>query len=88
MVMVLFCGSLVSGWVVRVLVFMIERNFMLREKVLYFVYGLRKSFQNCVWLGLVLVSWMFMFPNVKRENVVVKKVFRGLVAVLIGATIW
>lgn len=88
MVMVIFCGRLVSGWVVRVAVFLIERNFMLREKVLYFVYGLRKSFQNCVWLGLVLVAWMIMFHDVHRRHKVLKKFFRALVAVLMGATIW
>lgn len=88
MVMLLFCGRLVSGWVVGFLVFIIERNFMLREKVLYFVYGLRKSFQNCVWLGLVLLAWMIMFPNVHKHNKVLQKAFRALVAVLIAATIW
>ncbi|CAN6703751.1 unnamed protein product [Malus baccata var. baccata] len=86
MVMVLFCGRLVSGWVVGFLVFLIERNFMLREKVLYFVFGLRKSFQNCAWLGLVLVAWTIMFPD--KHSKVLKKVFRALIAVLIGATIW
>lgn len=88
MVMVIFCGRLVSGWVVGLLVFLIEQNFMLREKVLYFVYGLRKSFQNCVWLGLVLVAWMIMFPNVHKHNRFLKKVFRALIAVLVAATIW
>ncbi|XAR70720.1 hypothetical protein NMG60_11027681 [Bertholletia excelsa] len=88
MVMVVFSGRLVSGWVMRLVVFVIERNFMLRERVLYFVYGLRKSFQNCVWLGLVLLSWTFMFSNVRKKNKILKKVFQGLVAVLIGATIW
>ncbi|XP_024042028.1 mechanosensitive ion channel protein 10 [Citrus clementina] len=88
MILVLFCGRLVSGWVVGFLVFLIERNFMLREKVLYFVYGLRKSFQNCAWLGFALVSWMILFPNVHKHNPVLKKNFRALVAVLIGATIW
>ncbi|CAK9179401.1 unnamed protein product [Ilex paraguariensis] len=89
MVMVIFSGRLVSGWIIRLLVFLIERNFMLREKVLYFVYGLRKSIQNCVWLGLVLLGWTFMFsPEVHQKNKVVKKVFQALVAVLNGATIW
>uniref|UniRef100_A0A2N9IP40 Mechanosensitive ion channel protein n=1 Tax=Fagus sylvatica TaxID=28930 RepID=A0A2N9IP40_FAGSY len=88
MVMVVFCGRLVSGWVVGFLVFLIERNFMLREKVLYFVYGLRKSFQNCFWLGLVLVAWMIMFPNVHEKNKFLMKVFRALIAVLVAATIW
>ncbi|GLT76178.1 hypothetical protein SLA2020_478530 [Shorea laevis] len=88
MIMVPFCGRLVSAWVVCFLVFLIERNFMLREKVLYFVYGLRKSFQNCAWLGLVLVCWMVMFPDVHKQKPVVKKIIRSLIAVLIGATIW
>lgn len=88
MVMVVFCGRLFSGWVVGFLVFLIERNFMLREKVLYFVYGLRKSFQNCVWLGLVLVAWMIMLPNVHKQNKFLMKVFRSLIAILIAATIW
>ncbi|THF95802.1 mechanosensitive ion channel protein 10-like [Camellia sinensis] len=89
MVMVVFSGRLVSGWVVAFLVVLIERNFMLREKVLYFVYGLRKSFQNCVWLALVLLAWTFMFnPHVHKNNTMLKKIFQALVAVLIGATIW
>ncbi|XVF06760.1 hypothetical protein REPUB_Repub06bG0078400 [Reevesia pubescens] len=88
MIMVLFCGRLVSAWVVGFMVFLIERNFMLREKVLYFVYGLRKSFQNCAWLGLVLICWMIMFPDIHKQNIVVKKAFLGLIAVLTGATIW
>ncbi|KAK8541860.1 hypothetical protein V6N13_137554 [Hibiscus sabdariffa] len=88
MILVLFCGRLVSAWVVGFMVFLIERNFMLREKVLYFVYGLRKSFQNCAWLGLVLLCWMIMFPDGQKQNIVVKKTFLALIAVLTGATIW
>ncbi|OWM83230.1 hypothetical protein CDL15_Pgr012711 [Punica granatum] len=88
MVMVVFCGRLVSEWLVGFIVFLIERNFMLREKVLYFVYGLRKSFQNCAWLALILVAWVIMSPNVHKHHKVLKKLFRTLVAVLIGATIW
>ncbi|KAK4435553.1 Mechanosensitive ion channel protein 10 [Sesamum alatum] len=89
MILVTFSGRLVSEWIIKIVVFFIERNFMLREKVLYFVYGLRKSIQNCVWLGLVLVSWMFIFnAKLHKENKLLEKVFQALVAVLIGATIW
>lgn len=87
MVMVTFCGRLVSGWLMTFVVFLIVRNFMLREKVLYFVYGLRKSIQNCVWLALVLLSWS-MFNGKVHKNKILKKVFQALVAVLLGATIW
>ncbi|XP_057786637.1 mechanosensitive ion channel protein 10-like [Salvia miltiorrhiza] len=89
MILVTFSGRLVSGWIMRVCVFLVERNFMLREKVLYFVYGLRKSIQNCVWLGLVLLSWTFIFnAKLHKNNRLLKKLFQGLVAVLIAATIW
>ncbi|KAI4353770.1 hypothetical protein L6164_002698 [Bauhinia variegata] len=87
-VLVMFCGRLVSGWVVGFIVFLIERNFMLREKVLYFVYGLRKSIQNCAWLGLVLIAWLIIFHDAHKHNKILKRVFRFLIAVLIGATIW
>lgn len=89
MILVVFSGRLVSGWITRLVVFFIERNFMLREKVLYFVYGLRKSIQNCVWLGLVLLSWTFIFnTKLQKNNILLEKIFQLLVAVLISATIW
>ncbi|XP_010918162.1 mechanosensitive ion channel protein 6-like [Elaeis guineensis] len=69
LVFVLICGRLVSGWFIRIVVFFIERNFTLRKRVLYFVYGVRKAVQNCLWLGLVLISWHYMFDkNVERET--------------------
>lgn len=89
MVMVTFCGRLVSAWVMGFAVFLIERNFMLREKVLYFVYGLRNSIRNCMWLGLVLLAWTCMFnERLHREHKMLQKVFQALVAVLLDATIW
>ncbi|XP_071721847.1 mechanosensitive ion channel protein 10-like [Rutidosis leptorrhynchoides] len=89
MVLVTFCGRLVSGWLMCLIVFFIERNFMLREKVLYFVYGVRKSIQNCVWLSLVLLAWACMFnPKLHKKNILIRKIFQALVAILIGATIW
>ncbi|XP_050234267.1 mechanosensitive ion channel protein 6-like [Mercurialis annua] len=67
--LVLICGRLVSGWGIRIIVFFIERNFLLRKRVLYFVYGLRKGVQNCWWLGLVLLAWHFLFDEkVRRES--------------------
>lgn len=92
MVLVVFSGRLVSGWLVVLLAFIIERNFMLREKVLYFVYGLRKSVRNCVWLGLVLLSWYIMFnPEVElstRNHRILERLWRLLVAITIGVVIW
>lgn len=63
MVLVLICGRLLSGWVIRFVVYFIERNFLLRKRLLYFVYGVRKAVQNCIWLGLVLLAWHLIFDK-------------------------
>ncbi|RCV07699.1 hypothetical protein SEVIR_1G271000v4 [Setaria viridis] len=90
LVFVLICGRLVSGWVIRIAVFGVERNFLLRKRVLYFVYGVRSAVQNALWLGLVLASWHFLFDkNVQQETnspvlpYVTKVLFCFLVATLI-----
>ncbi|XP_059461371.1 mechanosensitive ion channel protein 8-like [Corylus avellana] len=91
MVLALICGRLVSGWGIRVVVFFIERNFLLRKRVLYFVYGLRKSVQNCLWLGLVLVVWHIIFNDkVKKETKrkILPHVNKVFVCFLVGTLIW
>ncbi|KAM3710931.1 hypothetical protein ACJW31_01G069400 [Castanea mollissima] len=91
MVLALICGRLVSGWGIRVVVFFIELNFILRKRVLYFVYGLRKSVQNCLWLGFVLLVWHGIFHDqVKKEtkSKVLPYVNKVLVCFLVGTLIW
>ncbi|KAJ0981166.1 hypothetical protein J5N97_009421 [Dioscorea zingiberensis] len=57
MVIVICCGRLVTQWFITVLVFLIERNFLLRKKVLYFVYGLKNSVQDSgVYLSSICAS--------------------------------
>ncbi|CAM0903372.1 unnamed protein product [Alopecurus aequalis] len=69
LVFVLICGRLVSGWAVRVAVFIVERNFMLRKKVLYFVYGVRCAVRSALWLGVALISWHLLYDShVKQDN--------------------
>ncbi|XP_060199885.1 mechanosensitive ion channel protein 6-like [Lycium barbarum] len=91
MVLVLICGRLVSGWGIRLGVFFIERNFVLRKRVLYFVYGLRNSVQNCIWLSLVLIAWQCIFDK-KVESIANTKVLRYVsriwVCLLVGTFIW
>ncbi|KAH7518351.1 hypothetical protein FEM48_Zijuj09G0162500 [Ziziphus jujuba var. spinosa] len=91
LLLVLICGRLVSGWGVRMVVFFIERNFLLRKRVLYFVYGLRKAVQNCLWLGLVLLAWHLLFDE-KVERVTksdkLKYVTKVLVCLLAGTFVW
>lgn len=91
LVLVLICGRLVSGWVIRIVVFFIERNFVLRKRVLYFVYGVRKAVQNCLWLGLVLIAWHLLFDRrVEREtrSEVLKYVTKILICLLMGTLLW
>ena len=91
LVLVLICGRLVSGWGIRIIVFFIERNFLLRKRVLYFVYGVRKPVQNCLWLGLVLMAWHFLFDKkVEREakSYKLKYFTKVLVCMLVGTLVW
>ncbi|XP_077246279.1 mechanosensitive ion channel protein 6-like [Tasmannia lanceolata] len=91
MVLVLICGRLVSGWVIRIAVFFIERNFLLRKRVLYFVYSVRKAVQNCLWLGLVLIAWSYIFDKkVEREtqSKTLPYVTKVLYCLLVSTLIW
>lgn len=94
MVIVIFCGRLMTYWLMTIVVFVIERNFLLRKKVLYFVYGLKNSVRVCIWLGLVLITWTLLFnhriprsPTTTKANVL-KYVSLTLVSLLIGSVLW
>ncbi|CAI9270422.1 unnamed protein product [Lactuca saligna] len=91
MILVLISGRLLSGCGIRVLVILIERNFLLRKKVLYFVYGLRKAVQNCVWLTLVLIAWLLIFDQkVERftDGKVLHYVTKIWICLLVGTIVW
>ncbi|KAI0528640.1 hypothetical protein KFK09_001182 [Dendrobium nobile] len=93
MVMVIFCGQLMTRWVISVFVFLIEKNFLFRKKVLYFVYGLQKSVRVCVWLGLVLLSSSLIFnandvPRSPKTAKALNYVSRALASLLMGSVIW
>ncbi|KAJ7978663.1 Mechanosensitive ion channel protein [Quillaja saponaria] len=91
MILVLICGRLVSGWGIRIVVYFIERNFLLRKRVLYFVYGVRKAVQNCLWLGLVLIAWHSLFDKkVEREtnSDTLGYVTKVLICFLVGTLVW
>ncbi|KAJ4708967.1 Mechanosensitive ion channel protein [Melia azedarach] len=92
LVLVTFSGMMVTNWIMHVIVFFIEMNFLLRKKVLYFVHGLKKSVQVFIWLGLVLLTWALLFNRgIKHSKVATRvlEVITGtLVTVLIGAFLW
>ncbi|XP_047322789.1 mechanosensitive ion channel protein 6-like [Impatiens glandulifera] len=91
MILVLISGRLVSGCIIRLLVFFIERNFILRKRVLYFVYGIRTAVQNCIWMIMVLIVWQFIFDK-KVENMTDRKfipyVSKIWICLLVGTLIW
>ncbi|XP_062091117.1 mechanosensitive ion channel protein 10-like [Humulus lupulus] len=92
LVLVVICGRLVTEWFINFLVFLIEMNYLLQKKVLYFVYGLKKSVQVFIWLSLILLTWGLLFNRgVKRSrktNKILNHVTRALASFLIGAAIW
>ncbi|OVA11626.1 Mechanosensitive ion channel MscS [Macleaya cordata] len=92
LLLVIVSGRLFTEWFMNGLVFLIERNFLLKKKVLYFVYGLKNSVQVCIWLVLVLLSWVLLFHGrIKRSdhtNKILNYVTRALVSFLVGAVIW
>ncbi|XP_073312371.1 mechanosensitive ion channel protein 6-like [Primulina huaijiensis] len=89
LILVLICGRLVSGWGIRVAVFFVERNFFMRKRVLYFVYGVRKAVQNCIWLGLVLISWHYMLDQkVEGNNEFLLYVNKLMICMLVGTSLW
>ncbi|MED6173978.1 hypothetical protein PIB30_064684 [Stylosanthes scabra] len=90
--LVILCGRLVTGWFINAMVFLIERNFLFKKKVLYFVYGVQKSVQAFLWLGLVLMAWGLLFNHgvkrSKRVNRILDYITRALASCLIGAALW
>ncbi|GMN75158.1 hypothetical protein TIFTF001_056653, partial [Ficus carica] len=92
LVMVIICGTLVTNWFMHIVVFVIERNFLLRKKVLYFVHGLKKSVQVFIWLCFVLLTWVLVFNHgVERSkiaNKILDHVTWTLVTLVIGGFLW
>ncbi|KAF3953922.1 hypothetical protein CMV_020671 [Castanea mollissima] len=62
------------------------------KKVLYFVHGLKKSVQVFIWLGLVLLTWVFLFNGGVQQSKIATKILDyvtwTLVSLLIGAFLW
>ncbi|KAL9242155.1 hypothetical protein vseg_016182 [Gypsophila vaccaria] len=91
---VIFSGRLVTKWFVNIVVFMVERNFLLKKKVLYFIYGLKRSVQVFLWLGFILLTWILLFNRSRgihrseKDNKVLHYITMGIAGVLVGAGIW
>nr|GLL37966.1 mechanosensitive ion channel protein 10-like [Ipomoea trifida] len=92
LVIVTLNGLLVTKWFIHFLALLIELNFLMRKKVLYFVYSLKKSVRVCLWLSLVLVTWASLFTHGVRRSRVANRVLDYITwtisSLLIGAFLW
>ncbi|CAH9051357.1 unnamed protein product [Cuscuta epithymum] len=90
--MVTFNGLFVTKWFIHFLASLIELNFLLRRKVLFFVYSLKKSFRVCLWLSIVLITWISLISNGPRRprlaDRILDHVTWTIASLLIGACLW
>ncbi|VVB17125.1 unnamed protein product [Arabis nemorensis] len=73
LVMVTINGMFVTNWFMHFAVFLIEKNYLLRKKVLYFVHGLKKNVQVFIWLSLILIAWVILFDEEEKRTRKTKK---------------
>ncbi|MFS7991261.1 putative mechanosensitive ion channel MscS, LSM domain superfamily [Helianthus anomalus] len=92
LVLAIFCGRLFSEWFTYSIVFLIEKEFLLKKKVLYFVYSLQKSVRVFIWLGLILLTWGLLInhgvPRSRNTTKVLNYITRGIASTLVGAAAW
>ncbi|PWA98733.1 mechanosensitive ion channel MscS, LSM domain protein [Artemisia annua] len=92
LVLAIFCGRLFSEWFTTAIVFLIEKEYMLKKKVLYFLYSLQKSVQVFIWLGLILLTWGLLINHGVRRSRNTSKVLnyitRGIASTLVGSGAW
>ncbi|KAK9904455.1 hypothetical protein M0R45_000680 [Rubus argutus] len=90
--MVIFRGMLFTNWFMQFIVFVTRSNFWLRNKMLYYVHGMKKSVQVFMWLVLVLLTWLLLCDRGIERSKASTKIFHyvtwSLVSVLIGAFLW
>ena len=92
LVLVIFCGMLITSWFMHIIVFAIQRNFLLENKVMYFVHGLKKSVQVFIWLSFVLLTWVLVFYHRVERSKTATKILSivtwTLITLQIGAFLW
>ncbi|KAJ4823825.1 hypothetical protein Tsubulata_035531 [Turnera subulata] len=92
LLMVIVDGLFATKCFMKVVVFFIERNFLLRKKVLYFVHGLKRSAMVFIWSVSVIIVWAALFNHSVKRSEIDKKVFnyatRNLAALVIGTFLW
>ncbi|VFQ84734.1 unnamed protein product [Cuscuta campestris] len=89
---VTFNGLLVTKWFIHFLALLIELNFLLRKRVLYFVYSLKKTVRVCLWVSLILVTWVSLFKNGTRRSRLANRnldyITWTIASLLLGSCLW
>ncbi|KAK9697292.1 hypothetical protein RND81_08G027900 [Saponaria officinalis] len=94
LVLVVISGRLITRLFMNISVYLVERNFLLRKRVLYFIYGLKGSIQVFFWLGFILLVWILLFDRSRGENrsnkgnEVLQHITMAIAGCLVGAGIW
>ncbi|EOA20024.1 hypothetical protein CARUB_v10000298mg [Capsella rubella] len=83
LVMVTLSGLFLTNWFMHFAVFLIEKNYLLKKKVLYFVHGLKKNVQVFIWFGLILIAWICLFDDDDRHSRKTKKFLDFITATII-----
>lgn len=92
LVMVTLSGMFVTNWFMHFAVFVIEKNYLLRKKVLYFVHGLKKNVQVFIWFSLILIAWVILFDDDEKRSRKTKKfldfITWTIVTLLVGSILF
>ncbi|GLT44297.1 hypothetical protein SLA2020_182030 [Shorea laevis] len=89
--LVVISGRLLSVWIFKIVIFSFERNLLFGRRVSFFVYDARKKVQNCFWLGLVSIAWLYLFDEKIAEvtrSRALGIVSKLLASLLVCKTLW
>ncbi|XP_058752826.1 mechanosensitive ion channel protein 6-like [Vicia villosa] len=67
MILFLVSGRLLWRSIIRIIVFWIQRKFQWKIEVLYYVYALKKTVQNYIWLLILYLAWSFWFRLINTD---------------------
>ncbi|XP_073387619.1 uncharacterized protein [Physcomitrium patens] len=85
---VALAGRLLSGWGVKMMVILIEYNFLLKKRVLFFIFGLRRSVKNAIWLGFILLAWTIVTRHIEDNSGIIPTISKLLICSFTASTLW
>nr|XP_043615854.1 mechanosensitive ion channel protein 9-like [Erigeron canadensis] len=93
LILAILCGRFLSTWCINAILLLIETQFLLKKKVMYYVHSLRKSVGVFIWFGLILLTWGLLINRGvgklrNKSKLIVKYITRGLAATLVVAGLW